>query len=164
VTLRPLVIVLLVVHCGGGGAAPDGGDAAPGVDAPPLSSLPECGGALARVTARTADGRATIAAVDLSPPGQCRIVSGCMPNGGAGGPCAEVVIGNDGVATRCTITFRSTDGRAVTLTATVKTVPGTEYRCRNGPDTSYTAYQVAFDPPTLTVDFAADGGVVDGAP
>jgi hypothetical protein len=162
-----VLFVLAAAACGSADppktpGAPLAGDAA--VD----QSLPECEGAIAYLTARTADGRPTIAAVELSPPGACRVDSLCVPaiNGdaGTGTPCAEVQIRSNGIADRCTMTFISTDGRSVSTSASVHKVEGTDHQCRNGQAT-YTAYSVAFDPPMVLVDFGmastSDGGALD---
>jgi hypothetical protein len=155
---RPSTIFVLLLLGAAGGSCHSSGS----------KELPACEGPFASLRARTVDGQRTIAAVELSPKGECTVGSGCSPavNGGDAGseaPCAEVSIVARGASTHCAMTFVSMDGRSFSADASVRKQEGSDYQCRNGPYT-YTAYAVAFDPREITVDFAQGSpGPPDGS-
>ena len=131
---------ILLAACGGGRQIP----------------LPVCEQSTALLTARTADGAATIAAVDIT--GNCQVVPSCAPSTAT--PCATVLI--QGFLTNgCSLTFVSLDGRSVS--ATVSVVPtGPTYQCRDDLGAIHAAGFARFEPHEIVIDFStatpADAG------
>ena len=141
------LVPLLIAGCGGS-----------------AKPLPICEQGTGVLSAKTVDGAATIARVNVQPP-LCNVTSGCDPGSGASDAspmlCAEVALFCFIGSSSIDFTFVSATGQSVSATAT-SVQSGPPFQCTNGGET-ITAFNEALQPTSVDIDFSK-GVPADGSP